>query len=147
LSPFFASAVLNQAENGDSQFWKEKFRAIIMTVIFSFWVPGWRGIFSFFPLFPICSHQVFELFPEMFPMAPRFYAYWFAHNSTPMSINWNLEGHVCFYFATRVQRPASITGMPNVPQKNCWWADRYGSLKIFIFLNTPMNLLIWIANY
>jgi hypothetical protein len=28
---------------------------------------------------------------------------------------WNLRDHMCFYFATRVQRGASIRGMYNVP--------------------------------
>jgi hypothetical protein len=53
----------------------------------------------------------------MFPMAPRFYGYSFANDSTPMCINWNLGERVCFYFATGVRRPASIGGMPNVPKK------------------------------
>ncbi len=98
-------------------FGKKNFLQSSWTLIFSFWVLGWRGIFSFFPLFPMCSHQVSKRFPDMFPMAPRFYGYSFAHNSTPMHINWNLGEHVCFYFATGVRRPASIGGMPNVPKK------------------------------
>jgi hypothetical protein len=40
LSLFFASAVLARAENGDPQFWKEKFRAIIMDRDF-FFLSAW----------------------------------------------------------------------------------------------------------
>jgi hypothetical protein len=40
LSPFFASAVLARAENGDTQFWKEKFRAIMMDPDF-FFLSAW----------------------------------------------------------------------------------------------------------
>jgi hypothetical protein len=40
LSPFFASAVLARAENGHPQFWKEKFRAIVMDLDF-FFLSAW----------------------------------------------------------------------------------------------------------
>jgi len=40
LSPFFASAVLARAENGDPQFWKEKFHAIVTDPDF-FFLSAW----------------------------------------------------------------------------------------------------------
>jgi hypothetical protein len=50
------------------------------TLTFFFWVAGyWEGFLVFSPLFPMCSHQVSKGFPEMFPMAPRFYGYLFAY--------------------------------------------------------------------
>jgi hypothetical protein len=86
------------------------------TLIFSFSVAGSRGIFSFFPLFPMCSHQVFQRVPRDVPNGSSVLWIWFAQNSTPMYINWNLGEHICFYFATAVQRLASIGGMPDVPK-------------------------------
>jgi hypothetical protein len=52
---------------------------------------GGRGIFWYFPLFPMCSHrghQVLKLFLNIIQTAAQFYPIQFAQNSTLMYINW-----------------------------------------------------------
>jgi hypothetical protein len=52
---------------------------------------GGRGIFLYFPLFPICSHrghQVLKLFLNIIQNAAQFYPIQFAQSSTLMYINW-----------------------------------------------------------
>jgi hypothetical protein len=72
----FLPGLTAHAKNGDKQFWKEKFHAIMMDPDFVFF-SGWVDRdFSFFPLFPMCSHQVSNGFPEMFPMSVLWI--WFA---------------------------------------------------------------------
>jgi len=44
-----------------------------------------------------------------------------------------LEEYICFYFATGVQRGASI-GECSMFQKNCSWANEYGSFPKKKFL-------------
>ncbi len=71
--------VLAQVKDGDEQFWKEKFHAAngkaqhSQTVQFFSCghIGGWgqvgeRGIFCFFPFFPMCSHHVPMKFPNTF---------------------------------------------------------------------------------
>ncbi len=96
--PRFLPLPLAKEKNGDQQFWKEKFHAaneeaqlaLMNGPVFSFLKAGDMD-FLFFPLFPICSHQVLKVFsnafPKMFPIAPGFYSIWFAQTSTPLYIN------------------------------------------------------------
>jgi len=64
--PQFIIGVLDQAKNGDQQFWKENFHAtngkaqhaLMDNQVFSLWRVGETGIFCFFPLFPMCTHPV-----------------------------------------------------------------------------------------
>jgi hypothetical protein len=59
-------------------------------------------------------------FLKMFPIAPQFYPVRFAQSSILMYINRKCilkEEHICFYFATRVQKGALRRGMANVPKK------------------------------
>jgi hypothetical protein len=76
----FIIGVLNQAKNGDKQFWKEKFHAtngkaqhgLMDNQVFSFWKGtggGWGDRdFLFFSLVPnvppSCSHQVLNVFSK-----------------------------------------------------------------------------------
>jgi hypothetical protein len=89
-------------------------------VFFSFKVGGWKWIKFFFPLFPICSHQVPKVFPngflKMFAIAHGFYPIWFAQSWIPLYINWNRGQYIFFNFAIGVQRGASIGGTPKVPK-------------------------------
>jgi hypothetical protein len=92
----------------------------------------------FFPLFPSCSQRVLSsqcvpnYISNMSPIALGFYPIWFAQSSTPLYINKNGKsrgGHL-LYFATRVQRGASIGGMHNVPIKlltsqSVWWTFKF----------------------
>jgi len=52
----------------------------------------------------------------MFPIGPGFYPIEFAQSSTVLYKikRSNLRVDICFYFATGVQRGATIVGMPNV---------------------------------
>jgi hypothetical protein len=55
-----------QAKNGDKQFWKQKFYAtnekaqhtLMRGPIFFRFMEGGGGIFNFFLLFPMCSHDI-----------------------------------------------------------------------------------------
>jgi len=76
--PQFIIRVLDQAKNGDQQFWKEKYRAtngkaqhaLMDNQVFSLWRGrGGRDrdffVFSLVPnVFPMCSHQVLNVFPK-----------------------------------------------------------------------------------
>jgi hypothetical protein len=81
----------------------------------SSWAGGaWGGgIFCIFPCsqcvlikLPKASSrsQGLKLFPKKFPIAPQIYQGYIGE-------------HICFYFATRVQRGASIGECPNFPKK------------------------------
>lgn len=81
----------------------------------------------------LCSQkvpQVPKLFLKTFPIAPSIYPIWFAPSST-LYINWKggaIGEHICFYFATRVKKNASIEECPMF-QSFQWWANQYGSFK------------------
>jgi hypothetical protein len=88
--------VLAQVNDGDEQFWKEKFHAANGKAQHSqtvqFFSCGHRGEgtgggregFCSFPFFPMCSHHVPIKFPnmflKMFSIAPRLYPIWFAQS-------------------------------------------------------------------
>ncbi len=74
-------------------------------------------------MFSSCSHgvpQVPKLFTNTFPITPQFYPIWFCpkFNSHVYTLKRQVKGvHICFYFATRVQRGLSIQKCPMF-QKN-----------------------------
>ncbi len=95
--------VLAQAKNGDKLFWEEKFhaanektQACTEGAFFPFkFGGGERFVFNFlwFPMcshhvpfeFAIGSHQVLNIFPNMFSIAPRFYPICFGKCCSPFT--------------------------------------------------------------
>jgi hypothetical protein len=81
------------------------------------------GIFTFFPLFPICSHEVPQ-FPKLFPqnvpnstsalshmVCPKFNSHVYKLKKL------NLRMHICFYSAIGCPKRCIYWGIPNVPKK------------------------------
>jgi hypothetical protein len=71
---------------------------------------------------------VFSPYSQCVPHGTSILWIWFAQNSTPTYINWNLGEHISLYFETRIRRNASIGGMPNVPK---------------ITIDGPINMTPW----
>jgi hypothetical protein len=113
---------------------------------FSFWVWGGGRFFLFFFCFPsfflMCSQhvlimflwgsQVPKLFPEAFPTAPQFYPIWFAQSWTLMYITWKgtllMNAFIFILQLGSKERGASIVECLMF-QKNCSWANEYGSFQ------------------
>jgi hypothetical protein len=65
---FFAKGVLAVAKNGDELFWEEKFHATNME---GYRFHGSQCVPTMFPFkFPMGSHQVSNMFPNRFSIAP-----------------------------------------------------------------------------
>jgi hypothetical protein len=147
FSPFFAWVVLARAKMVTPSFRKRNFMQSWWTLIFFLFLwPGGKGFIVFSPYS--------QCFPTKFPKGSSRCSWLhlcFMDMVCPKSdspiYKLKSRGARLFLFCNWGPKTCFYWGHAPCSKSNCWWADQYGSLKIYIFVNAPTNSLIWITHY